>query len=254
MAKIKFPDKHLAEIREFYEEELVKTKRRLKHIKSVLSELVDKQPASKKPARRGRPPKQATTTTAPKRRGRPPKKTTDTVASTTPKRRGRPPKQTSPAAQPSPVKKTPGKAGRKSKWDKIIVERLTAINKPVTYEELTDDVMKTFKHPASKRPSTKQAIVNVIFRMRNRNDHVDTISLGSREKYVVLKTWYSSPGKLKAEFADKVKTTDAEASKAPVKKPAAKKAPARKASTATAKKTAAPKTTGRKRGRPPKSS
>lgn len=250
MAKINFPDKHLTEIKEFYEEELVKAKRRLEHIKTVLQELVEKKvdditsyakSSTKTTAKRGRPPKKKTGTSTTKRRGRPPKKKTETVSSK-PKRRGRPPKSTSAAAtkQTTTAKKTSGKAGRKSKWDKIIIEHMTSLGKPVTYEELTDDVMKAQKLPASKRSSTKQAIVNVIFRMRKRNDHVDTISLGSREKYVVLKSWCSSPGKLKPEFAKKVSEAPA------ATKPAAKK------TTKTKKKTTSAKTTGKKRGKPPK--
>ena len=61
------------------------------------------------------------------------------------------------------------------------------------------------KLPAGKRTSTKQAVINVIFRLRSRDQKLDTFSIGSREKYIALKSWFKAPGIIKKEYAVKIK-------------------------------------------------
>ncbi|MCJ7824019.1 MAG: hypothetical protein MUP44_03905, partial [Anaerolineales bacterium] len=86
------------------------------------------------------------------------------------------------------------KSGRKPKWELLIMKRLRQLDKPVTYDELTDEIMAFSKLPENKRTSTKQAIVNVIFRLRSRDKKLDTFSIGTREKYIALKGWFEKPG------------------------------------------------------------
>lgn len=172
MKNVEFSEGHLAEMRQFYSEELDKTVKRLQHIKSVLEQLGDNstsisiQIASSK---------QKSTTEA----------TTTGESTTTTGARKRP--------------------GRKSMWEGLIVKRLRQLDRPVTYDELTDEIMLFSKLPEEKRINTKQAIVNVIFRMRGRNEKLDTFSIGSREKYIALKQWFESPGEIKKEYRDKIK-------------------------------------------------
>lgn len=101
-------------------------------------------------------------------------------------------------------RKTKKKKGRKSKWELLIMKRMRQLDKPVTYDELTDEIMTFSKLPESARKSTKQAVVNVVFRLRNRDQKLDTFSIGTREKYIALKGWFEKPGEIKKEYADKI--------------------------------------------------
>jgi hypothetical protein len=106
-----------------------------------------------------------------------------------------------------PVKKvssTKKKPGRKSKWELMVMKRMRQMDKPVTYDQLTDEVMSFNKIPPQKKTSTKQAVVNVVFKLRNRDHKLDTFSMGTREKYIALKNWFDSPGKIRKEYAAKV--------------------------------------------------
>jgi hypothetical protein len=96
------------------------------------------------------------------------------------------------------------KPGRKSKWDLIVMKRMRQLDKPVTYEQLTDEIMSFGNMQAEKRTSTKQAVVNVVFRLRNRDHKLDTFSMGTKEKYIALKSWFEAPGKIRKEYAAKV--------------------------------------------------
>ena len=60
------------------------------------------------------------------------------------------------------------------------------------------------KLPEEKRTNTKRAIVNVAFKLRNRDHKIDTFSNGQREKYVALRSWFDEEGKIKKEYLDKI--------------------------------------------------
>ena len=107
-------------------------------------------------------------------------------------------------SKPAQAAKRKKRTGRKSKWELLIMKRLRQLDKPVTYDELTDEILSFAKIPPSKRTSTKQAIVNVIFRLRNRDKKLDTFSIGSREKYIALKGWFEKPGEIRKEYASKI--------------------------------------------------
>ena len=88
------------------------------------------------------------------------------------------------------------------------MKRLRQLDRPVTYDELTDEIMTFSKLPEDKRNSTKQAVVNVIFRLRNRDKKLDTFSVGTREKYIALKSWFENPGEIKKEYKNKIEIPD----------------------------------------------
>jgi hypothetical protein len=96
------------------------------------------------------------------------------------------------------------KRGPKSLWGTLVLKRMRQLDKPISYEDLTDEIMAFSKLPAEKRNATKQAIINVTFRLRNQEGKIDTVSSGSREKLLALRSWFESPGVLKKEYASKI--------------------------------------------------
>jgi len=175
MATLKLSETELTEMRDFYMEELDRTEKRLVHIKAIIKQLGE----GKLPAPAG-----AAVKSTGKRRGRPPKNVQQADTVEAPKKKKRP--------------------GRKSQWETLIIKRLRQLNKPVTYDELTDEIMVLSKLPANKRTSTKQAVVSVVFRLRNRDGKLDTFSVGKKEKYIALKQWFDKPGEIKKEYSKKV--------------------------------------------------
>ena len=169
METIKLPESELAEMKQFYQEEYERLSRRRQHIKTILERL-------------GVEIQEENLT------GVKPQASTANVVS-----------------PPSPVvSKRKKKSGRKPKWELLIMKRLRQLDKPVTYDELTEEIMTFSKLPENKKTSTKQAIMNVIFRLRNRDKRLDTFSIGTREKYIALKSWFEKPGEIKKEYASKI--------------------------------------------------
>ena len=169
METIKLPESELAEMKQFYQEEYERLSRRRQHIKTILERL-------------GVEIQEENLT------GVKPQASTANVVS-----------------PPSPVvSKRKKKSGRKPKWELLIMKRLRQLDKPVTYDELTEEIMTFSKLPENKKTSTKQAVVNVIFRLRNRDKRLDTFSIGTREKYIALKSWFEKPGEIKKEYAAKI--------------------------------------------------
>ena len=174
MATLKLSKTELAEMREFYKDELDRTEKRLLHIKRILEQLGEDNMHD-----------MPGTSVTGKRRGRPPRASKDIEK-----------------AGASAARKRPG---RKSQWEAVIMKRLRQLNKPVTYDELTEEIMVLSKLPDNKRDSTKQAVVSVVFRLRNRDKKLDTFSIGKKEKYIALKQWFDKPGEIKKEYAKKIK-------------------------------------------------
>ncbi len=168
MENLKLPEAELAEMKQFYLEEFERTSRRLLHIKAILKRMGVENP--------GDGPWE------------------DSFVAT-----GKSSTQAGAGGA-----KTRKRSGRKSKWELLIMKRLRQLDKPVTYDELTDEIMAFSKLPAEKRISTKQAVVNVVFRLRSRDRKLDTFSMGTREKYIALKSWFSNPGEIKKEYAAKI--------------------------------------------------
>lgn len=135
-------------------------------------------------------------------------------------------------ATPQPKRKRQ-RPGRKSMWETILMNRLKEVGRPMTYNQITDEIVKFSKLPDSKWLSTKQAVLAVAFRLRTRDDKVDTFSVGNREKYLGLRSWFDTNGIILPEYREKIVIDDREegapkeeAKPAP-KKPAAKKPAAR---------------------------
>jgi len=169
METINLPGEELADMRQFYQEELNKTLNRLQHIKSILDKLgsneqsiqiqiTTQQPETAEPPSTGDLPTQAKT------------------------------------------RKRKQKRGPKSIWEDLVIKRLRFVDKPLTYEELTDEIMTFGNIAAEKRKNTKQAIVGVIFRLRQRGVKLNTFSAGSKEKYIALKRWFDANGEIKNEY------------------------------------------------------
>ncbi len=171
METIQLPESELTEMKLFYQEEYEKAIKRLQHIQTMLVRLG----ADLQPGEPVKPVQQKDTAT---------KGGSPTAA--TPKRRK--------------------KSKRKSKWELLIMKRLRQLDRPVTYDELTGEIMTFAKIPEQKLNSTKQAVVNVIFRLRNRDGKLDTFSIGAREKYIALKNWFEQPGVIKKEYAAKIES------------------------------------------------
>jgi len=169
MENLKLPEAEIAEMKTFYLEEYDRAVKRLQHIKTVLDRL-----------------------------GADAETDVETIL---PVRKSAAKKAESPSPVPSRKRK---KSGRKSKWELLILKRMRQLDKPVTYDELTEEIMNFSKLPESKKKSTKQAVVNVVFRLRNRDRKLDTFSIGTREKYIALKNWFENPGEIKKEYAAKI--------------------------------------------------
>jgi hypothetical protein len=180
METIKLPDSELSEMKQFYIEEYERTARRLQHIRSVLTRLgISDQELQEGILQVQKELQGKGSTGSGQYAGR---RITATAAS----------------------RKAPKKKGRKSKWELLILKRLRQLDRPVTYDELTDEIMAISSFPDNKRKSTKQAVVNVVFRLRNRDQKLDTFSIGTREKYIALKGWFEKPGEIKKEYANKI--------------------------------------------------
>lgn len=171
MEKLNLAESDLRRMKKFYEDELDQTLEKLEHIKSVLNQLGGSTRKIEIKIEGAKPPAKvrAQATTPGKKRGR--------------------------------KKKT----GLRSAWAKLILEQLDKANKPLTYNELTEQVMAAANIPEEKKQSTKNAIVNVTFRLKNRDKMLDTVSAGQKEKYVAKSEWFTEEGKIKDEYAPKVK-------------------------------------------------
>ena len=176
----------------------------------------------KTPAKRGRKPKAITEVAevkVPAKRGRKPKIATETAEVKTPAKRGRKPKAVTEAAEvkvpakrgrkPGAVAKeatagrTPRKSSNRPPWENIMTHRLQTLGKPMTYDQLTDDILNYTKLSESRRKTTKQSITQVVFRLRKKGEGFDTFSLGKKEKYIALKEWFDEKGVIRDEYKNR---------------------------------------------------
>ncbi len=178
MKNIKLSDADIAGMKLHYQEELEKTLRKLEHIKNTLEALGEAgiieinvgKIAGRKAAKPADPEVEAV----------------------------------SESAEEAAPQRELKKRGPKSLWGTLVLKRMRQLDKPISYEDLTDEIMAFSKLPAEKRAATKQAIINVTFRLRNQEGKIDTVSSGSREKLLALRSWFESPGILKKEYASKI--------------------------------------------------
>ncbi|NOY36892.1 MAG: hypothetical protein GXO83_04890 [Chlorobi bacterium] len=151
-------------MKEFYREELEKTVRRLEHIRKILEKI---EPGSSEIDYSSLP--------------------VDTQTSVS-----------KPAVKKVSRRKKPGP---KAIWGNFILKRLRQLNRPVTYNDLIKDAMLFFKLGDNKKDAVRQAIMNSAFRLRNKQGKLATYRKpGTKEKYVGLKKWFDSQGKLLSEY------------------------------------------------------
>lgn len=174
MGTINISEDQVAEMKSFYQEELVKAIRRLNHIQKVLHELGD---SSVKMSIQ-----------------------MDSAGDTSGSGSDRP---VSSGASDKP-KSSGKKRGPKSIWGDFILKRMRQLDKPLTYNELVDEAMVYFKLNENRRQSVINAINNSAFRLRKNTGKIDTFGAGSREKYVALRSWFDENGKIKKEYLKRI--------------------------------------------------
>ena len=105
----------------------------------------------------------------------------------------------------APAKKAgrPKKRGPKSVWGNFILRRLRQCDRPLSYGELIRDAMVLNNLPQEKEKNAKSSVLNAAFRLRNTLGKVDTVGLpGKKEKFLVLTSWKSEDGSLKAPYQE----------------------------------------------------
>ena len=164
-----FEETEVTEMKKFYQEELDKTLQRLSHIKGVLEKL-------------------GTTNQVINIEVKAPLKKEQTIKAVKDKE-----------APKKPVVRKQSKV--KSIWEEMIVKRLKAINKPLNFDELTEEIMAFGLIPKDKFESTKKTIKGVTTRLRRQNKSIQTFSVpGLRVKYIGLRKWFDENGEIKEEF------------------------------------------------------
>lgn len=167
-------EEEMAEMIQFYEEELEKTVRRLEHIKNTLNKLEPGVMDIEIHVKAG-------SLSSLKKKTGEKKETTE--------------KKTKHKKKPGP----------KAIWGNYILKRLRQLDRPVTYTELIQDALLFFKLPPSKKNAVRQAIMNSAFRLRNKQNKVHTFrKKGTKEKYIGLKKWFNADGNLVPEYRKKL--------------------------------------------------
>lgn len=191
-------------MRRFYEEELDKTVRKLEHIKQVLDQLGGSSVKMDMSIVKSAISTATATTTNLYKGAEAPAAAVATSAAEAPVAKAPASAEAEAVAQPTKRKNAGKRRGPKAVWESLVLKRLRQLDRPVTYEQLTDEIMVFAQLPPSKRLNTKRAIVNVAFKLRNRDHKIDTFSNGSREKYIALRSWFEESGKIKKEYASKI--------------------------------------------------
>ncbi len=175
MSDLSLTQEEKSEMLQFYEEELLKTVSRLEHIKKMLDKLA---------------PGSVTIDVQIKDELKLLEKSKTS------------PSKTTAAKKKSKRKKKPGP---KAIWGNYILKRLRQLDRPVTYTELIQDALLFFKLPVSQKDVVRQAIMNSAFRLRNKQNKVNTFRKeGTKEKYIGLKKWFDTEGKLLPEYKKKI--------------------------------------------------
>lgn len=112
-------------------------------------------------------------------------------------------------AQKEPVKraykKRSKKRGRKSVWGEFILKRLKSTQKPLSYDDLANHAIVIMKLDKSDFEKIRKSIIGAVFSLRTKQEKVSTISKdGTRNKYVLLKSWVDEKNKMLPEFKDKL--------------------------------------------------
>lgn len=102
-------------------------------------------------------------------------------------------------------KKRSKKRGRKSVWGEFILKRLKSTQKPLSYDDLANHAIVIMKLDKSDFEKVRKSIIGAVFSLRTKQEKVSTISKdGTRNKYVLLKSWVDEKNKMLPEFKDKL--------------------------------------------------
>ena len=149
-----------AEMKAFYEAELIKSVKRLQHIQTVLGQLKSDV------------------------------KVEIVVAGIQ--------QATEPKPRRTSRKKTRGKRGRKSIWGEFILQTLKDSGRPLKYSDIVTAARIKFNIPEKKMKTLKAAINQSAFRLRTIHNQIETIGeVGKKEKLLALSKWVDSNGNLK---------------------------------------------------------
>lgn len=93
------------------------------------------------------------------------------------------------------------KRGPKSVWGNFILRRLRQADRPISYAEMIRDAMVLHNLPETKRKNARASILNSAFRLRAIHGRIDTVGEeGKKEKYLVLSKWLNDEGKLTSPY------------------------------------------------------
>ena len=93
-------------------------------------------------------------------------------------------------------KKRAKKRGRKSVWGTFVMKRLRSVNRPLTYDDLTNHAIVNLNLDPSEYEKSRKAIIGAVFQLRNKQQKLQTHNKSnSRDKYVLLNKWFDEEGK-----------------------------------------------------------
>lgn len=104
-----------------------------------------------------------------------------------------------------PYKKRLKKRGRKSVWGNFVLKRLKSTQKPLSYDDLANHAIVLLKEDKSDFAKIRKSIIGAVFNLRTKQEKVATIPKdGTRNKYVLLKSWVDQDNKMLPEFKNKL--------------------------------------------------
>lgn len=97
------------------------------------------------------------------------------------------------------------KPGSKNPWAKFIKSRLKATQTPLSYDDMTNHAIAIKNLDPQEFEDIRKKIVAAAFLLRSKLGVIDTYAIkGSRTKYMGFKEWFEREGLLKVEFASKI--------------------------------------------------
>lgn len=185
MKNIEFTDSEIAELRNFYQQQLEKTLEKLETIKGILNKIDTDEKETEETQVTSKPPdtleideKERTEPITPR-----PSDTLkiDKVEQIEPKKRK--------------------KKVIKSKWGKFILDLLKQHDRPVKFDDIVEEAIYKFKIPEDKYKNVRQAITNSSFILRIRHKKTRNFKLiGEKGKYCGLTRWFDKNGELNEKY------------------------------------------------------
>lgn len=185
-------DNELLEMKMLYQEELDKTLKRLAHIKSILEKLNVNTVIPEVATDAGTVNDSSVVPDV--------KKTTNSGEAET---KVVELKESAAAAAKTKSKKR-GTTGPKSVLEQFVTKRLRAMKRPLSLDELTDELMIFGQIPAAERKQARQKVVPFIRRYKRLGKKFDSYDVSNKERYVGLKSWFDQPGVLKETYLNRI--------------------------------------------------